>query len=565
MKTFEIDGDSFYQDKLRLGDEFAQFLAENCRRTLLILVEPSQQKHVCNYDPQRNELADLGPWYRTVGGTKGRTILFSPLNPEEGLFEIRLKEEDQKETAEGLYVGRRQATVGARRYELGDSFTIPISDLLTHGFICGITGSGKTVLGKSIVEEAALQGIPSIIIDLKGDLSSMGLVGTKPEEFLNWVDAKDEKTRARRADQYAYEHFSNLEKFSIDPKRVEKYKEKVAVKVFTPRSQKGIPIGFSSPLGAPPYPTKLLEESPEDFNNLVASLVNAFLDRLYHGKKKTALENERNFLYEIVHNCWRNNIDLRGEAGMRQLLEQVQNPPFDQIGGLPVPQYIDAEGRRARLVNKINTLLSGAERMWFEGGELEIEKLVQPENARTRINVINISDIDAFEDRSFVVAQVAYKINTWMRKEGGTYSPRVLFFIDEIGGGGGKQAFFPSYPYESAAKWGLNYLIRQGRAFGVCCVLATQNPGDVDYKGLSNCHTWMIGKLATDRDRKKVMEGMELWGNNAEVVSRAITSADTGQFVVKDPRGKINHIKVRWLMSYHRPLTLDDLSRLSKK
>ena len=285
----------------------------------------------------------------------------------------------------------------------------------------------------------------------------------------------------------------------------------------------------------------------------------------YHGKKKTALENERNFLYEIVHHCWRNNISLQGEEGIRTLLEQVQTPPFDQIGGLPVGKYIDAEGRRSRLVNKINTLLSGPERMWFEGGELDVEKLVLSEGGKTPINVINISDIDAFEDRNFVVAQVAYKINTWMRKEGGTYSPRLLFFIDEIGGGGGKQAFFPSYPYESAAKWGLNYLIRQGRAFGVCCILATQNPGDVDYKGLSNCHSWIIGKLATILDRKKVMQGMELWGDNAEMVNRSIASADTGQFVMKDPRGKIIHLKERWLITYHRPLTLDDVARLIKK
>lgn len=562
QQSFEIDGNAFLGDKLKISDDFAEFISANCGKSHLIFVDSLRQKHVVTYDSQRKELGELGPWYRSVRGTKNCIIKVTVLDHREALFQIEVDRREVPESpAEGLYVGRRQATIGARRFELGDPFLLPTTDLLTHIFICGITGSGKTVLGKSIVEEAVLHGIPSVVIDLKGDLSSMGLVPLLKSELALWMDGKDEKQKTQKAEAYAETHFNNLREFSIDPGKIDKYKQKVEVRVFTPRSHKGIPLGFSSPLGAPPYPTRILEESQEDFNNLVASLVNAFLDRLYHGKKKTALENERNFLYEIVHYCWRNNIDLQGEPGMRFLLEKVQNPPFDQIGGLPVSQYIDAENRRNRLLIKINTILSGPERMWFEGSELSIGEMVTPVDGKTPINVINISDLDAFEDRNFVVAQVAYKINSWMRKEGGTYAPRLLFFIDEIGGGGGKQAFFPSYPYESAAKWGLNYLIRQGRAFGVCCVLATQNPGDVDYKGLSNCHTWIVGKLATDRDRKKVTEGMELWGDSYEIVKRSITSAEPGQFVLKDARGKISHLKVRWLMSYHRPLTLDDVSK----
>jgi ribosomal protein L13 len=140
--------------------------------------------------------------------------------------------------------------------------------------------------------------------------------------------------------------------------------------------------------------------------------------------------------------------------------------------------------------------------------------------------------LEHFEDRSFVVAQVAYKIYEWMRKLGGTSTPRLIFYIDEIGSGGGKQAFYPSFPYESASKWGINYLIRQGRSQGVCCLLATQNPGDIDYKGLSNCGTWIVGKLGTDRDRKKVMEGMAIWGSDAERVRNNLTNADTGDFVI---------------------------------
>ena len=228
--------------------------------------------------------------------------------------------------------------------------------------------------------------------------------------------------------------------------------------------------------------------------------------------------------------------------------------------------FFYAENRRKRLINKINTLLSGAEQMWFEGLPLDINLFnLDGVNGKTQISIINLMELEHFEDRSFVVAQVAYKIYNWMRTLHGTTTPRLIFFIDEIGGGGGRQAFYPSFPYESASKWGINYLIRQGRSYGICCVLATQNPGDVDYRGLSNCGTWMVGKLATDRDRQKVMEGMAVWGSDAERVKYNLTNADTGDFVVKDPRGNVQYIKERWLLTYHRVLTLNEIRDFKKE
>ncbi len=333
-------------------------------------------------------------------------------------------------------------------------------------------------------------------------------------------------------------------------------------RIFTPRSSKGLSLSFASPLGAPPYPLEMYRSDPETFNNLIASLVNAFLDRLYPGTKRSKIENERSFVYELVHHAWLHGLDLKGEPGLRQLLRLVEEPPFQEIGGLPVFQYIDAENRRKRLLNKVNTMLTGAERMWFEGSQLGMELFLQAPEGKTPVNIVNLTELDHFEDRSFVVAQVAYEINKWMRTLSGTSRPRLVFFIDEIGGGGGKQALFPSFPYESAAKWGLNYLVRQGRAVGICCVFATQNPGDVDYKALSNCQSWIIGKLATDRDRKKVLEGMEVWGSEAERVKHNLTGAPTGDFVIKTARGEIRYFKERWLMSYHRVLTLAEVARL---
>jgi len=332
----------------------------------------------------------------------------------------------------------------------------------------------------------AKRKVPAIIVDLKGDLSSLALTPVTPEEFEPWVEAKSDAERRLRAQRESEKHLKKLQEFGLGSGDVAAFRESVAFRVFTPRSSKGIPLSFASPLGAPPYPVEMYRTDPETFNNLVGSLVNAFLDRLYPGTKRTKIENERSFVFEVVHHAWLHGVNLQGEKGLRELLRLVEDPPFQEIGGLPVTQYIDAENRRKRLLNKINTMLTGAERMWFEGPQLDMKAFLDAPKGKTPVNIINLTELDHFEDRSFVVAQVAYEINKWMRTLPGTTDPRLLFFIDEIGGGGGRQALFPSFPYESAAKWGLNYLVRQGRAVGICCLFATQNPGDVDYKALSN-------------------------------------------------------------------------------
>ncbi len=494
-------------------------------------------------------------------------VVIRCINAAEKVFSIELEGVEGPipvGTRDGLLIGRTYNMVGGRKYELGDDYLVPVNDLLTHVFICGVTGSGKTVLGKSLVEEAALKGIPSIVIDLKGDLSSLALAfaSLAPDEFEPWIGQEPGMDRNSMAVRQAERHRRGLGEFGLSEEHVAEFCRRVTVRVYTPRSSKGIPLAFASPLGAPARASELYDTDRETFNNLVASLTNAFIDRLYPGTKRTKIENERGYLYELVHYAWLHGINLEGEAGLRQLLQLVDTPPFRYIGGLPVEQYICAEGRKGRLLNKINTMLTGAEKMWFEGQPLDVESMTAKVDGKVPINVINLTEMEHFEERSFAVAHVAYEIYKWMRKLAGTGSPRLLFFIDEIGGGGGKQALFPSFPYECAAKWGLNYLLRQGRAFGVCCLFATQNPGDVDYKALSNCGTWMVGKLATDRDRKKVLEGMALWGSSGERITHNLATADTGDFVVRTPRGGVDYIKERWLLTYHRVLTIDEVSRI---
>lgn len=554
---FEIPAKKFKREYLELPEELLEAIGSKMDKEPLYFYDEDGREYIFDIFPNDKLLGGMGEWWRRSKITPNDMIVIKILDITQKKFHISTMFDRNKDIATGLYIGKRYNMVAGRKYELSDKYCFSISDLLTHVFICGITGSGKTVLGKAIVEEAVKQGIPSIVIDIKGDLSSLGIVPTSDDDFIPWV--RKPKTPL----QESMNHFTSLEKFDISRNAVKNYSNKASFKIFTPRSTRGLQIGFGSPLGAPPYPVELYKTNKEDFDKLVASLTNVFIDRLYPGTKRTKVENERNFLYEIVHYAWLHNINLQGESGMLELLRLIQEPPFTDIGGLPVEQYIDAENRRRRLLNKVNTMLSGPEKMWFEGNLLSIELFLDAPEGKTPVNIINVAELDHFEDRSFVVAQIAYEIYKWMRTQPGTDHPRLIFFIDEIGGGGGKQALFPSFPYECAAKWGLNYLVRQGRSFGVCCIFATQNPGDVDYKGLSNCHTWIIGKLATDRDRKKVMEGIELWGSKGETVRVNIANAKTGDFVIKDPRNEISFINERWLMSYHRVLTMQEICNIN--
>lgn len=563
ISVFKIPANRFKREYLELPDSFVGTMKSSLDKEPVSAYDSVARKEfILDYYPARKLLGGLGEWYREYQPLPDEQIIVTILDAAKRKVEIVVERLNLGIGQLGLQLGKEYNMVGGRKYESNKSFMLPDTDLLTHVFICGITGSGKTVVGKAIVEESARRGIPSILIDLKGDLSSAALALVNPEEFEPWVESRNPTERKDRAKSEFERHVRKLQEFDLTIADIETYRQGVVFKVFTPRSSKGLSLSFASPLGAPPYPIELYRSDPETFNNLIASLVNAFLDRLYPGTKRSKIENERSFVYELVHHAWLHGLSLDGEAGIRELLRLVEEPPFPEIGGLPVSQYIDAENRRHRLLNKINTMLTGAEKMWFEGPQLNMDLFLKAPEGKTPINIVNLTELDHFEDRSFVVSQIAYEINKWMRGLPGTSQPRLLFFIDEIGGGGGRQALFPSFPYESAAKWGLNYLVRQGRAVGICCVLATQNPGDVDYKGLSNCQTWVIGKLATDRDRKKVLEGMEVWGAEAERVKHNLTAAPTGDFVAKTARGEIRYFKERWLLSYHRVLTLAEVGRV---
>ncbi len=463
-----------------------------------------------------------------------------------------------------LYLGKHLDSNGRP----GEIYRHRLSDLTTHTFICGGSGSGKTVMGKAIIEEAALRGVPAIIVDLKGDLSSLTLAfgEISASAIAPWIKVEDHSTLGRAALAEANTIRKRLWEWGLAEANVREFSDQVAVEIFTPRSELGRRVAIPLISSPPPDVEKLFQEDPDTALVMVSSMAEALVRRVIPSGQR---DREVDFVTAIIEYAWRNGLDLTGQDGLGHLISMILEPPFETIGVLSVDEHIP-EKRRQKLAQAVNGQLVGAAANWVRGEEMSIDKLVGANrlDGKTQISVVNLSHIPDFEDQSFVVAQIAFAINTWMRQQGsapGGNRPRLLFFLDEIGGGGGKTAFYPTYPYTSTCKPALNILVKQGRAVGVGCILATQNPGDIDYKGLSNCATWIVGKLQTKRDRDKVREGLTDAEFSPADLTKKLARPKTGEFMLLNKEGDIHFIKERWLLTYHCTLSPEQLRRYKTK
>lgn len=435
---------------------------------------------------------------------------------------------------------------------------IPASDLNTHAFICGVTGSGKTVLGKIFIEEMASSGIPSILFDLKGDLSSLAIpiINCTPDEFEPWIEVKKGEDKETVSNNISKKHKDEIIQSGFTIQDIINFRKKVKVKIFTPGSRKGIPLGFS-PIPIPPDDPDLLE----DMSNFAAeNLINLAYDK---SSKKN--ETEKAYLKALVEELWRQKEPIEGIEGIAKIVYFVENPPMNRIGARDVEKFLPPN-ERDKLANKLNAILVTKSQI-LEGVRVDnIDAILDDEgDKKTVISIINLAESRTFEEKAGIVSQVAYSLYNWMKNKGTSDEPRLLVYLDEIGGGGGREAFFPSSPYNPVSKSPLQLLLRQGRAFGLSCIFATQNPGDIDYRALSNCQTWVIGKLSTERDRKKILEGItdaELGGNFKEKVQNQITSLNTGEFILRTKNNDVIFFKERWLLSYHKTLSFDELERV---
>ena len=404
-------------------------------------------------------------------------------------------------------------------------------DLTTHAVCVGMTGSGKTGLGIAILEEAALHGIPSIVIDPKGDLGDLLLTfpGLTAKEFEPWVEGN--------AEEVAKTWKEGLKQWGEDGSRIESLKSAVEMVIYTPANRAGVPLSILSSFRPP---------AGNDMRDAVISTTSGLLGLL--GLDADPIKSREHILIsKIIEDGWSKGYDI----DIPMLIEQVQNPPFKKIGALDTDTFYPKKDRMALSISLNNLLASPGFQAWMEGERLDIQKLLYNSEGKPKVSILSIAHLSNSERMFFVTILLNEFIN-WLRKQPGSSNLRALLYMDEIFG------YFPPSAMPPS-KMPMLTLLKQARAFGVGVVLATQNPVDLDYKGLSNCGTWFIGKLQTDRDKAKVMEGLELGKNGLldQLKSRVFLMRTVH---LKDPV----LFETRWTLSYLRgPLTLNQIEKLT--
>ncbi len=362
-------------------------------------------------------------------------------------------------------------------------------DLTTHGVIVGMTGSGKTGLGIGLIEEAAIDGIPTIAVDPKGDLGNLMLTFPElaPADFAPWVED------GVSAEETAAAWSKGLAAWGEGPARIKKFRAAVDLAIYTPGSSAGRSISILRSL-APPPPVVMEDEDArrEKINGTVSGLL-----ALLAIEADPLRSREHILLAKLVETAWAagRGVDLAG------LIREIQKPPFERVGVVDVESFYPAKERSALAMSLNNLLASPGFGAWLDGEPLDVQRLLWTAEGKPRVSILSIAHLSDSE-RMFFVTLLLNEIVAWMRAQTGTTSLRALFYMDEVFG------FFPPVA-NPPAKTPMLTLLKQARAFGLGCVLATQNPVDLDYKGLANAGTWFLGRLQTERDKARVIEGLE--------------------------------------------------------
>jgi hypothetical protein len=433
-------------------------------------------------------------------------------------------------------------------------------DLVTHGVVLGMTGSGKTGLCLALLEEAAMDNIPAIVIDPKGDISNLLLTfpNLAAADFRPWINEDDAAKKGVSPDDFAASTAETWKKGLADwgqsPERIAQLKEKVDINIFTPGSKAGIPVSILSSLEAPPFEimddTELLGERIESTVSSLLSLVGVDADPI---QSPQAI-----LLSTIFQKEWQAEKDITLET----LIRHIQKPAFDKVGVIDLESFLPQKDRQALALKFNNLLASPGFSTWLEGPPLDIAKMLHAPDGKPRISIFSISHLGDAE-RMFFVSLLLNQTLGWMRAQSGTTSLRALLYMDEIYGYLPPSANPPS-------KRPMMTLLKQGRAFGLGCLLATQNPVDLDYKALSNIGTWFLGRLQTERDKLRVLDGLEgaAGSQNAKFdrgeMEKLLSGLGNRVFLmnnVHEDHPLLFH--VRWVMSYLTgPLTRTSIKAL---
>lgn len=418
------------------------------------------------------------------------------------------------------------------------------ADLTTHAVITGMTGSGKTGFCVSLLEEAALMGIPAIAIDPKGDLTNLLLhfPDLLPSDFQPWIDPdtarREDKTIEVLAEETAASWKKGLADYGLGKEQLEKLKNSVEFTVYTPGSSAGVPVNILASFQTPDIPWSGNEEI---LREKIASIVTALLGLVGVTDIDPLRSREHILLSNLLETAWSNGQTLQ----LSDLILQVQNPPFERLGALPVDGFFPPKDRMELSMLLNNFMASPSFQIWLTGQTLDIQQILYKEDGSPRHSIFYIAHLSESE-RMFFVTMLYSSIESWMRSQRGTSSLRALVYFDEIMG------YLPPIA-NPPSRTVILRMLKQARAFGVGLVLATQNPVDLDYKALSNAGTWAIGRLQTEQDKNRLLDGLTsaAGGIDRGTVDKLLSGLGKRVFLVQNVHEKTPVlIGTRWCLNY---------------
>jgi hypothetical protein len=457
-----------------------------------------------------------------------------------------------------FYLGKR---FDADADKLTDELVLyDAKDLTTHAVIIGMTGSGKTGLGIGILEEAALDRVPVIAIDPKGDMGNLLLTFPKlaAADFRPWVNPRAASDKGQSADEYAAAQAAlwkkGLGEWGQTGKRIAQLRSTVDLSIYTPGSNAGLPVSVLRSFAAP---DAALMDDTDLYRERVQATATGILTLLGIDADPVA-SREHILISRLLDNAWQEGRDLDIAA----LIAAIQEPPFTQIGVMGLDSFYPAKDRFVLAMRLNNLLAAPGFEAWMQGEPLSTKNLLYTADGKPRVSVMSIAHLDD-ASRMFFVSMLLSEIIAWMRAQPGTSSLRAILYMDEIFG------FMPPVANPPTKALFLT-LLKQARAYGLGLVLSTQNPVDLDYKGLSNTGTWFIGRLQTERDKARVMEGLEGASQgdfDKQAMERTLAGLGKRRFLLHNVHEDAAVVfGTRWVMSYLAgPLTRNHIRRLMDK
>ncbi len=434
------------------------------------------------------------------------------------------------------------------------------NDLTTHAVVVGMTGSGKTGLCIDLLEEAALNGFPALMIDPKGDITNalLHFPELTAQDFQPWINPDQARREGKTLEQAAVDTAAlwkkGLSEWGIGPERLRALQESAHFVIYTPGSDAGVPVSILASLKAPEIPW---EGNREILREKISSTVTALLGLGGLTDIDPVRSREHILLSNIFEQAWQNGTDL----DLSELILQTQSPPFSRLGVFEVERFFPEKDRFELAMRLNNILAAPAFQTWIEGQPLEISEILYAADGKPRHSVFYIAHLSDSE-RMFFVTLLYSAVESWMHAQPGTTSLRALLYFDEIYG------YLPPVS-NPPSKQPMLRMLKQARAFGLGQVLVTQNPVDLDYKGLSNAGSWFIGKLQTDRDKQRLLDGLESalsGGLNRSEYDRMISAIGKRVFLVHNIHAKGPQLmQTRWAMNYLAgPLTRAQIPALNR-